>query len=374
MSWVRPVVHLAAVARVGLARGRRDVGARQALRRVAADCASRIGAHAASLLAGLSLVTPGAAAQERWIVPERLSIESGAQVAVWLASGLDGPGGSTASRDVPSLRFDCVDDSGTHPLLLGTVASFPVRISPRQPGPAWLAWAAAPEVTLREPARFEAGLHEAGLDAILAARDALGEGRDGRPVSERSGRCAKALLAVRPVTGGPPRTKGPRSVRGEPVALAAESLEAEPPAPTRPLGLPLELVPLEDLTTVPAGPTTPDRLLFRLLQDGRPVAGALVRALRLATAPPAPSLQADVDRSGPPPGRGRPEAPFHSARTDVDGVVALELHGEGVWLLVAAQMRDLRFEGPGAPAGPDGHPAADYESYETSLVFELRAR
>ena len=115
---------------------------------------------------------------------------------------------------------------------------------------------------------------------------------------------------------------------------------ADPRRITRPYGLPLELVPDND-------PTSVARVAFHVLYEGKPLAGALVRAWRRA-----PGV-AETDSLGP----------VRSGKTDPTGRVSLDLRGDGRWLISTVHMV------------PSPDPAlADWQSTWASLTFERRSR
>ena len=100
----------------------------------------------------------------------------------------------------------------------------------------------------------------------------------------------------------------------------------------RPVGLALELVPESDPRRLDAGGT----FALRLLHRGKPLAGALVKA-----------LPKDGNERGV------------SARTDSQGRVRLVLPEAGIWLISTVHMID-------APAGS----GARWESLWSSLTFD----
>jgi uncharacterized GH25 family protein len=157
-------------------------------------------------------------------------------------------------------------------------------------------------VTL-EPEKFEKYLSEEGLDRTLQER--RGRAEREKPGREVYSRCAKALLAAGRLTED--------AIWG------------------RPVGLTLELLPEGDLLR--AGET----IRFRLLYDGKPLSGALVKAIA----------------------REDPETTL-SARTEANGRAALRLGRKGVWLVKAVHM---------VAAPPET--GADWESFWASLTFEL---
>ena len=161
-------------------------------------------------------------------------------------------------------------------------------------------------------ADFERYLTHEGLDAVIAGRARAGEST--RPGRERYSRFGKTLIRVGDAQAG---------------ANA-----------TRPVGLRIELVPLTDPTTVKPG----ERCRFRLLFDGKAVAGARVGAI-FASA-----------KAGP------DEWPL-TARTGAEGEVEFTLNDRGPWLVRSVHMVRRSSEG--------GAEAADWESYWASLSFAL---
>jgi len=157
---------------------------------------------------------------------------------------------------------------------------------------------------------FDEYLEEEGLTGPAAARRAS---PSSAPVRERYRRCAKAWLS------------GNEAKRA-----------------TTPMGLPLELVPLD----VP-GLARPLRV--RVLAEGRPLAGALVRSWR-----------APFDEAGRPRDAATRDsvAITWEARTDTRGEVVVPCAEPGEWLVATVDMR------------PSGDPAAaEWESTWASLTF-----
>jgi len=110
----------------------------------------------------------------------------------------------------------------------------------------------------------------------------------------------------------------------------------DPRRVTRSYGLPLDLVPDVDPVAAKA------RVGFHVLYEGKPLAGALVRAWRR------PWNAADSDSLGP----------VAAARTDARGQATLDLRGDGRWLIACVHMV------------PSPDPAiADWQSTWGSLTF-----
>ena len=158
---------------------------------------------------------------------------------------------------------------------------------------------------------FDRYLAAEGLDAPLAARRRAGANL--RSARERYRRCAKTWIS-----GSDLR----------------RSLD--------PFGLPLEIVPLSD-------PTRGSPLAVRLVEGGRPLAGALVRAWRAGLAPGAGGFAASArDSSGP----------VAQARSDRRGIAVLAIRGAGEWLVSAVHMKPSR-----------DRTQAEWESTWASLTF-----
>jgi uncharacterized GH25 family protein len=158
---------------------------------------------------------------------------------------------------------------------------------------------------------FDRYLDTEGLDGPREARRKPGAPD---PVRERYRRCAKAWLA------------GSAATRA-----------------TEPIGMPLEIVPL-------AAPGAAASLRVRVLWQGRPLAGALVRGWRAPIA-------ADGALTDP---EGRDSIVVSwQARTDARGEAVAQVGAAGEWLLSAVHMI------------PCTEPAvADWESSWASLTFE----
>jgi uncharacterized GH25 family protein len=170
--------------------------------------------------------------------------------------------------------------------------------------------------------RFNDYLKVEGLTPALDQR--IREHRMDRDASENYSRCAKALLQVGPVKAG------------------------DQAQVTRPVGLPLEIVPERSPYAEPRSSSLPVRVLY----EGRPLAGALVKLTR---------LEDDA-------------APFETHRTDGAGRAVFSMPTSGTWLLnviwTKAQPRSAEtdFETtfssfsfgfpPARVAGTDGVPGA----------------
>ncbi|HXS82250.1 MAG TPA: DUF4198 domain-containing protein [Methylomirabilota bacterium] len=163
---------------------------------------------------------------------------------------------------------------------------------------------------------FDAYLTEEGLSGPLAARARLEPKPLGR---ERYRRCCKAWLAGR-----------------------------DERRATKPLGQPLELVPR-------SRPGAASELRVRVLWQGHPLAGALVKTWRqplAANGHTRPVLERDSVEVA------------QEARSDVNGDVRLDVRAAGEWLVSTVHMVAAS-ETKRAPGTPD----ADWESTWASLTF-----
>lgn len=159
-----------------------------------------------------------------------------------------------------------------------------------------------------EAEKFEAYLRDEGLGHVIEERERLGE-REKKGLEFYS-RQAKAILSA---------GKG------------------EPGGHDRVLGLRLELVPDANPYRAAAG----DEIAFRVLFEGKAIAGVLVRATSQA----------------------KPKEPVE-ARTDADGRVKLRLADAGMWFVGGVHMvrSDVK------------KTFADWESLWASVTFDLAAR
>ena len=261
---------------------------------------ARAGAAAALLAA------PGlASAHDFWIEASsfRPAVGSVVQLRLFVGPNFEGE----PFPRVPNLisRFVLVSPAGEReiPGRAGADPAGAVRIE--APGLQIAAYRSLNYGLTVDGAKFEEYLAEEGLEKISALRKKRGE--SGKPGREVFSRCAKALLEAVPAGGAAARQD-------------------------RAVGLTLELVAEKDPYTLAAG----DELPVLLLLEGKPLAGALVHALR----------------------HGDPSVKV-AARTDRAGRAKLRLARPGFWLIKAVEMSP-------APAGED----ADWQSLWASLTFE----
>ena len=243
-------------------------------------------------------------AHDFWIEPSTFRPEVGATVGIALRVG-EGFRGDAVARDPGRIaRFVLVSPSRETPIegVSGHDPAGVVRVS--EPGLQIVGYRSKTSRVELDAEKFEQYLKEEGLERIIADRARRGE--SGKPSREIYSRCAKSLLSA-----------GGAGTSGH----------------DRALGFPLELVPGKNPSSFTAGATFPLRLEY----EGKPLAGALVVALR---------RDAPGERV--------------SARTDAKGQVSFALAGPGAWLVKAVHMVP-------APAGS----GADWESLWASLTFEV---
>jgi len=262
------------------------------------------------LLLAIALLPVAATAHEYWLLPDRFAAPAGEPIGIAHRVGAGWPGETLPRAPERIVRFALVDAGGER-AIEGRAGADPAgAIALRRPGPAIAVYRSRTSSVRLEAEAFESYLREEGLDHVLAYRSRHGE--SGQPGVEIFSRNAKALI----VGDGPTPASGTAVWR-------------------RPVGLDLELVPESDPRRPPSGGPLSVRLLFR----GKPLAGAMVKAL-------------------PKDGNER----LLSARTDAQGRARLALNEPGVWLINAVHM----IEAPAASG-------ARWESLWSSLTFERPA-
>lgn len=257
------------------------------------------------LAAGLGAA--GSEAHEFWVEPSTFAVESGGRVGFRLCVGDGFEGWSLAHNTERIEKFVAAGPSAEQPIV-GLDGSDPAGVARfSEPGGYVIAYRSNRAFTELPAAEFDEYLRDKGLEKIATERKA--QGRSRRTVREAYSRHSKALIRVGDAEGG---------------------------VIDRRMNLRLELVAEPELFRGP-----PDDLrFFRLLHDGKPLAGALVVAARPGTA--------DDDLR---------------VRTDAHGQAGFRLRASGMWRIAAVHMIN-------AP----GNVAADWESLWTSVTFELRPR
>ena len=248
-----------------------------------------------------------AMAHEFWLEPSQFTATPGARVAVRLCVG-DGYAAQSLQRDASRIEeFIAVGPDGTREVV-GLDGSDPagfVRLD--SAGAIVIAYRSNRAFTEQSDAKFEEYLREDGLEAISVIRAQQGSREDG-PVRESYSRYAKLL------------------VRSGATGHIVD----------RRIGLMLELLAVSDLSTTPADE---EQATFQLLYQGKPLAGALVKAMRLA------GSDAEL-----------------AVRTGADGRASFPLGQPGLWRISAVHMT----------RAPDGV-NAEWDSLWASLMFELLA-
>ncbi len=259
---------------------------------------------ASILLACAALTAARATAHEFWLQPSSFHAGPGERVGISVLVGQKFAGDTLPRIPDWFERFTVVAPDG-EVAVGGEIGDDPAgAVTIGRPGYYIVVYQSMPESVGLSAEKFRSYLEEAGREEIIAERQARGLSQ--KSVWESYLRCAKTLIDAGP---------GPQ------------------PDTTRPIGLELEIVPLDDPRTARAGGEFRVRVLYR----GEPLPDALVRAFW----------------------RPRPEAPM-SARTDAAGVATLVLPSPGVWLLNVIHL----------VAGTDD--TTDWFSYWGSLTWELR--
>lgn len=258
---------------------------------------------AALVVLGALLASP-ALSHDFWIEPSSFHPAAGSELAVSLRVGEHFRGEPVPRADPRIVKFVLSSASGETPIggFPGTDPAGLIRVS--TPGLSVIGYRSQRSSITLEPEKFEKYLADEGLDHVLEIRKSRGE--RGKPGTEVYSRCAKSLVAVNG-TG----ESGFDRVLGFTVEIVAESN-------------PLKLH---------AG----DPMRVRILHEGKPLAGALVKAIALE----------DPDNT-------------LFARSGKDGRVSLRLARQGVWLVKAVHM-----------VSAPGETGADWESLWASLTFEI---
>lgn len=267
----------------------------------------RILAACALALSLLFLCAGGAAAHDFWV--EALDFEPGVGDAVGVRLFLGNLDAAEPYARNPEhvAEFFVVGPTGVRVPVVGRDGYDPAGVfHVAEPGMLVVGYRSTRSSVTLPADRFAAYLEDQGLDVVRRAR--ARQGAEDEPAREVYSRCAKALVRA---ADGP--TEGFDRV----------------------LGLPLEIVPVEDPFSVVSG----DRLSFRVTFRGKPVPFALLVA----------SAQADPSRE-------------IRLRTDAAGRAAFSLSHGGAWMLHCVHMVE-------APEEAD----ADWESFWSSLTFRLPA-
>ena len=261
--------------------------------------------RAVTLLAVASaLLTAPTLAHDFWIEPSSFHPPAGSELAVSLRVGEHFRGDPVPRADARIVKFVLSSASGESPIG-GFPATDPAGlVKVASPGLSLIGYRSQRTAITLEAEKFEKYLADEGLDDVLKSRKTRGE--QGKAGNEVYSRCAKSLIAV--------------DGTGE-------------SGFDRALGFTLEIVAESNPSKLHAGET----MRVRVLHDGKPLAGALVKSIALD----------DPDNTV-------------TARSGKDGRAALRLGRKGVWLVKTVHM---------VPAPKET--GADWESLWASLTFEM---
>ena len=260
-------------------------------------------AVAALVVLGALLASP-ALSHDFWIEPSSFHPPAGSELAVSLRVGEHFRGDLVPRADARIVKFVLSSADG-ETTIGGLPATDPAGlVKVVSPGLAVIGYRSQRTAITLAAEKFEKYVADEGLDEVLKARRTRGE--EGKPGNEVYSRCAKSLIAV----DGTGKSGYDRA-----------------------LGFTLEIVAESNPVKFHAGET----MRVRVLHEGKPLAGALVKAIALED----------------------PENTL-TARSGKDGRVALRLAHRGVWLVKTVHM---------VPAPKET--GADWESLWASLTFEL---
>jgi uncharacterized GH25 family protein len=252
----------------------------------------------------LTLAVAPAWAHDTWLLPSRFQVQPGVPITADATSAMRFPEPEIPVRPERIVRRGVRVADQTRELTPGasTKAALSLRAVVEQPAVAVLWMESLPRTLEMKDSQVEEYLKEIGAWDTVGAKWREG-GR--KPWRETYAKCAKAFVRV----GEPPADR----------SWAA------------PVGLALELVPETDPTAVLAG----ESLRFKVLRNGRPIAGQAVAAQ----------------------GAGREPVLRHA---DSDGGVTFVLDHPGPWLVKATDIQQ------GARPG-------DWESRFSTVTFAVKA-
>jgi uncharacterized GH25 family protein len=227
--------------------------------------------------AGLLAVALGAAAplfaHDTWLLPVRFALPAGTAVEADLTSGMDFPRPESAVKPDRLVTTGLRVAGRTIPLVPGRAGTAALRLSATAAGPGVGAlWVATRPRTLSlTPSQVEEYIAEIGASEQVRAR------------WQRQQRWRETYAKLAKSYVGFGDTAGDLSWR-------------------EPVGLELEIVPLDDPTSLRAG----DPIRSRVLRDGKPLAGFVVSAVAagghapvMGTTAPDGSIAFTADRPGP---------------------------------------------------------------------------
>lgn len=197
-----------------------------------------------------------AMAHEFWLVPVTtpLTVGSVAHVGVRVGEFFQGESVGFSAPQTDALRLHTADGNvDLLPLLTLSGSMLELSVPLRKAGTTMVTFDSQPNLITLPADTFHAYLHDEGIDFIKAQRVAAGTSK--KPGRERYRRYVKTLMQVQ-------------------AAALTEPTAVPEPTFSRVVGQRLEIVPLNDpLALTPGGD-----LRVQLLFEGKPLAGALVKA------------------------------------------------------------------------------------------------
>lgn len=274
----------------------------------------------AAMLFALLASTCLTLAHDFWLEPASHRASPGDRVDVSIMLGHHDDLNTFARRPDHAKSFRLVGPQQTWDVA-GEAGDDPAgHITAPEAGAYWLVYHGNASFIELEAKKFEDYLRHEGLEPIIQQRAALGESE--APGLEAYARCAKAVLRV-----------------------GDGSTEAHAAFWQKPVGLPLELIPLDDPFTLRPG----DELRVRLLYNGEPLASAMVEAMHRQSEQQTPQSV--------------------SVRTDEHGEATVKLDRAGRWVLANTHMvRKAMVSGEQSTADAD---RADWESFWATLSLEV---
>lgn len=266
-----------------------------------------------------------ACAHDFWIAPSDLHQPVGTSVGLTLLIGHAGSAERYARSTDHIARFWSVHPDGSEHEIEGEQGSLTAGAMPLiEPGVYIAGYESQPQSIELPAPKFTSYLKEEGLERIITLREQRNEsGQPGREVYSRS--CKSIVFAA---------------------GKADEA--AKMTGFDRVIGLPMELVPVDNPFSLRAGET----IRFTLLINGTPASGVLVSAESLGP------------HGGEEHGHEHTEADhvhgeILGSRTDESGRASFELPVGGVWLFTATSMAEAESA------------EADWQSVWTSLMLEV---
>ena len=259
-------------------------------------------------------------AHEFWLTPVTAPLVAGESARLTLRVGEYFEGdivGFSASHTLALRRYSAAGSTDLRALLPGAAVVPALLVPMPTPGTHMVIFNNQPSIISLPAGTFNAYLHEEGLDFIKAQREAAGNAeKAGR---ERYRRFVKTLIRIKPAT------------------------DAIPSAATRPdtthaalTGQRLEILPMTD----PLGLAPGDVLSVRVEFDGKPLAGALLKAWHR--------------RGG--------QTLIIRAKTAADGSASFDLPYAGPWMISVVHMVPVI-----------GVKDVDWDSMWSNLSFNLSA-